>query len=236
MIRLSWVTIRLVQLSSRDNWAQKLNDGLARPLVQGGGRLIGEDQLGLVDERTSDGDPLPLPPGQLLGFVADALGQPEPAEQLYRLCVNVATHWLELLGHAHVLKGRERFEQVVPLENEADHLPHPDPLLLSHAHQRAVTLPGDVPDFDVALLEGTEAADQREHGCLAAAGRATHDNELTRLQGQVVVEQHLGAGFPGPVIVVDGADTEQRLAFRRHLHSKHLRGVYLLCLAECEKR
>ena len=74
--------------------AQELNDGLARPLIQGGGRLIGQDQLGLVDERTSDGDPLPLPAGELLGLVANAFAQPEPAEQLGGLCICVGAHRL----------------------------------------------------------------------------------------------------------------------------------------------
>ena len=52
--------------------------------VEVAGRLIGEQNLGLSDDRAGDRDALALPAGELARAVAGAISQPDPLERVVR--------------------------------------------------------------------------------------------------------------------------------------------------------
>lgn len=59
-------------------------------LVQRGSRLVGQDQLGLVDQAAGDGDSLLLSAGQGVGLVVDPLAESEPGQQPLDLLLGLA--------------------------------------------------------------------------------------------------------------------------------------------------
>jgi len=48
-------------------------------LVQVAGRFVGQQNRRVGNQGPGDGHPLPLPAGELIGFVVHAVGQPRPA-------------------------------------------------------------------------------------------------------------------------------------------------------------
>ncbi|MNP07834.1 hypothetical protein D3C76_998770 [compost metagenome] len=52
--------------------------------VEGGDRLIGEDQVGFLHQRTGDGDPLHLPAGEGVGALRAEAGEADPLQRLFR--------------------------------------------------------------------------------------------------------------------------------------------------------
>ena len=121
--------------------------------VEIAGRLIGEDELGLIDERASDGDALLLASGKLRGEMREAISEPDAPEGFGGLML--VGHGVEILREHDVFERREIGDEVELLEYEAD-------FLRAHAIQLGSRDIGDVvsiePDFAAA---GTiEAADQ----------------------------------------------------------------------------
>ena len=122
---------------------------------------------------------------------------------------------LEPLGHADVLHRRERVEEVVPLEDEADEPADVDQFLLRRAAQFAVVAAVRVPDFDLAFLQRAQPADEREKRRFTGAGRPAHDDEFAGHHFERVVEEDLRARVAGAEVVVHSADAEHRRAGRR---------------------
>ena len=61
---------------------QQLADGLGGVAVEVAGRLVGQQQDRLVDQRPGDGHALPLAAGQLGRAVVEPAGQADAVEQL----------------------------------------------------------------------------------------------------------------------------------------------------------
>jgi hypothetical protein len=59
----------------------------ARFFVEGGGGLIRQNQLGLIDQGAGDRHPLLLPPREGIGLVIDSISQPHLAQNLDRLLI-----------------------------------------------------------------------------------------------------------------------------------------------------
>ena len=85
------------------------------------GRLVGEEELGAIDEGAGDGDPLLLAPGQLGREVVAAAGEPDAREQVLRPRGGVALA-AELEGNLDVLLRAQRRNQLKALEHEPNFL------------------------------------------------------------------------------------------------------------------
>ena len=95
---------------------QKLEDGLARVVVERARRLVAQQKLRVFRERAGDGHALLLAAGKLRREVVQAVPQPHLPKhrgRIERLLANLA-------GQLHVLKRGEVLHEVVELEHEAD--------------------------------------------------------------------------------------------------------------------
>ena len=104
---------------------------------------------------------------------------------------------LEHRRHPDVLQRRQRAEQVVALEDEAD--------VLAELDRPAFVDRGELPvqDIEGALLHPPQGTDQCQQRRLARARRPGHDHDLAPADLQRVVEEHLGPDIPLPVPVAD---------------------------------
>jgi hypothetical protein len=101
--------------------AKEGEDFLARLEVEVAGRLVGEDDGGVVDERAGAGDPLLLPPGELAGAMVEAVAQADPLEGGRGAGVRILdANAGEDEGEPDVLEGAQRGEEVEGLEDVAD--------------------------------------------------------------------------------------------------------------------
>ena len=89
--------------------------------IEVAGRLVGQHQARLVDQRARDRDPLLLPAGQLAGMVVQAVAQADPFQRGRRaLAARARVRARVDQRQLHVLeRGRAR-EQVEALEHEAE--------------------------------------------------------------------------------------------------------------------
>ena len=104
-----------------DGVAHEAEDLGAGAAVEVAGRLVGEDQLGLVGERAGDGDALLLAAGQFARSVLEPVGQPDGVDHVAQpLLVGL------LAGEVHrqgdVLDRGQHRQQVERLEDEPDAL------------------------------------------------------------------------------------------------------------------
>src|SRR3990172_1152694 len=116
---------------------QQLQDSTPRAGIQVAGRLVGEHNLGLVDECPGDGNPLLLPARELVWFVLSAVGQTNQAKQLLQ-AFTIATNGRSIDQHwqSDILGGGQGGDQVVKLEDKTN-------LQTPNAGQFVVTEPGE---------------------------------------------------------------------------------------------
>ena len=116
----SWVATTTVVPRAFD-LAKQVHDLERQVGIEIAGRLVGEDELRIVDERARDGDPLLLASRQFLGQGVHAVLQTDPLEHLKRLSM---LHRLRHAEHAHderdVLKDGESRDQSKILKDETD--------------------------------------------------------------------------------------------------------------------
>src|SRR5215470_11665044 len=124
-------------------------------MIECGGGLIANHQTWLVDERASDGHPLLLAAGKLGRQCITAAIQAKVIEESLR-----AIHGFRPLhadrdqGHGGVLRGRQRRQQVVLLEDKAEVLAAKLYLLL-----RREPMDGVAKEIDLALRRVEQAGD-----------------------------------------------------------------------------
>ncbi len=165
--------------------AQQVEDGAARAAVEVAGRLVGQDQRRLADQRPGDGDPLALAARELRRLVpepvleADALqrrlGAPPPFAD---------RHPGVQQARGDVVGRRQRLQQVEALEHEAD-APRAQGRQLAVAHPPGV----DAGDVHRPGRRPVEQAHELQQGRLARARRADHGHELALLDRQLDVAQ-----------------------------------------------
>ena len=101
--------------------AQQAHDGLAVHGVESAGRLVGEEQPAVADDRSGDRNPLTLAAGELVGGVIRMV---RDVELLHRLegrdAVSPRGDAVELERQSDVLDRRQPWEQVEVLEDIAD--------------------------------------------------------------------------------------------------------------------
>lgn len=110
---LSWVTTTMVLCSSALSLLEQFHYLEARLGVEGTRRLIGEDNLGIGDERTGYGHALLLSARHLIRIVVSPRQQPEAVEIVHRHLVALAArHALVEQRQAHILHRRLEADEV----------------------------------------------------------------------------------------------------------------------------
>src|SRR4051812_9062385 len=104
-----------------DRAPQQLEDRAAGAAVEGAGRLVGEDHVGLADQRAGDRHALLLAAGELGGTVASALAEPDALEHVADRGAGEPLPGQPRWQRDVLLRG-QRAEQVEGLEDEADAL------------------------------------------------------------------------------------------------------------------
>src|SRR5271166_370781 len=175
-------------------FAQQAQDNLLVRGVEVSRGLVGEYDLGIVDQGARDADALLFAAGKLGGNVVSALFQSHALQGFERFLL--VRHAVEVLGQHYVFEGREIGDQVELLEHETN-------LLGSHSIQFVRRDVGDIFSVEPNLAGGwtIEAADQINQCRLAGAGRAHDRDPLSRIDVQAEI--------------VEGAnDTTVSLSFR----------------------
>ena len=101
--------------------AEQVQDFGSRVAVEVAGRLVGQDQRGLVDQRAGDGHALLLAAGEFGRLVVQPVAQAEPLEGGAgpRRRVRAGEPWYKQ-RHLDVLDHRGTRQQVVRLEDETE--------------------------------------------------------------------------------------------------------------------
>ena len=184
---------------------------MARGGVEVAGRLVGEDDRGLRDERPRDRDALLLAPRELGRAVGEPVGEADAlGEAVEPPCLGLLAGDRE--REQHVLLSRQHREQVEELEDEAD-------VLAPQFRQIVVAELRDLRagDRDVAggrLVEPGEDVHQRR---LARAGRPHHGRHLARLD----LDRDATQGIDGVVALAVAARELTRDDDRRSLSVLH---------------
>jgi hypothetical protein len=171
---------------------EEVHHSLAARVVEGGGRLVADDEPRFVDERTGEGDALLLAAGECRRNCFGPVGEAERGEE--RSCSREGL--LQRLaggeeGHRHVLGGGEGGEQVVLLEQEAE-------VLAPEEHALGVAEVVDRRTQHVELAPRTvqETSHDGDERRLAATAGAHEKAQLAESRVEVDAAQRLDAGVP----------------------------------------
>ena len=160
--------------------AQQVHDLHARLGVEGAGGLVGQQDLGVVDEGARYGDALHLAARHLRGLLVDVVLQADPFQSVEgALAALGARDARQSQCQLDVRQDGLVRDQVVGLEDEADAV-----VAVSVPVAGLVVLRRNAVDDEVAALEAVEASDDVEHRRLAGTGLAQHGHKL------VVAERH----------------------------------------------
>src|ERR1051325_2868541 len=136
-------------------------------------RLVGQEDGGIVDQRAGDGNALALAAGKFVGFVMDAVGQPDAGERvegdLPAAIGRQAGIDQRELDIAQRVRARQQVER---LKDEAD-------FLIANLGEVVVIHLADLNavEFVLAGSGRIQAADQVHQGGFARTGRS-HDREV----------------------------------------------------------
>ena len=175
---------------------QQLHNLFARLAVQRSRGLVGEDDVGVVDDGARDGDPLHLSARKLRGFLFRLVGKPHAFQRGKGFC-------FAFLGrktrnrHTHLdvaLYGEMR-DEVVGLKDEADAVIAVDvPVVVG------IVLCADPVHEDVAACITVKPADDVEQGGFTAAGRPQNRHKFAFSETQIHAFQDVHDVFFGNVI------------------------------------
>ena len=169
---------------------EQLEDLAARLRVEVAGRLVGEHDGRLRDERARDGDALLLAAGELGGAVAAAVVQADLVRAGRRRSPCRASRPAMRERQEHVLVGGQHRQQVEELEDEADVLAAQlrDLVVLQLPEARAG-------DRDVARRGAVERGEDVHQGRLAGARRAHDRGQLALRDVQVDAAEGVDGGL-----------------------------------------
>jgi hypothetical protein len=150
-------------------FAEEANDFFLVGFVEVAGGLVGEDELGVIDEGAGDGDTLLLAAGKLSGEMLDAVGEADASER--GASFGFVSGAVEVLSEHDVFEGGEIRHEVELLEDEAD-------FLGAEASEGGFVETGHVGAIDDGLAGAgsVEAAENVDEGGLAGAG-GSHDGD-----------------------------------------------------------
>ena len=162
-------------------FAQQAQDDLFIQRIKIASRLVGKNNLRIVDQGPRDADALLLAPGKLRWQVMHPLAQAYAGQRFNRFFL--IGHAVEVLRQHDIFDGGQKRNQMKLLEDESD-------LLGTHAIQFARGYAGDVLAVKPYLARGrpVEAANQI-YECGLAGTRRTHNGQpfaLRNMQRDVV--------------------------------------------------
>ena len=174
---------------------QQIGNALAGGGVERTGRLVGEDEFGLVDERARDGGAELLAAGDLPRQMRHADAETDLFEERLGARARRGRSFVPTAGeagHQDVFKDRALREQVVQLKNETD-----GAVAESRRRRRVETAERRAVDRDRAggrLIERTEEIEKRG---LAAARGADDGDRLRGGDAQIEFTQDSDGGRRG---------------------------------------
>ena len=172
-------------------------------MVEGGGRLVANDQPRPVDQGAGERDALLLAAGQHARQGLRAMAESEAAEHFGGAGDRgLVFHAGGEQGHGGILRGGERGQQVVLLEDEAEIPPAEEDLFARREGGEVLA-----EERDAALVRGQQPGDDGDEGGLPAAGRADEEGHLAARGLEVDAAQHLDAGFAVAEGLADPAAT-----------------------------
>jgi hypothetical protein len=169
--------------------------------VERRGRLVEQHELGVHRQRTGDGHPLLLAPGELRGQLAGLVGDPDPGQQLARPLLRLALGLPADLDRAQrdVLQDGPVGEQVEALED------HPD--VRAQARERpALRRKRFAVQRDRPRVDRLQPVDRAAERRLPRSGRADHHDDLAPVHGQVDVLEDVQV----PEVLVDPFEDDER--------------------------
>ena len=159
--------------------ADQLHNLHARLRVERAGRLVAEQDFGVVGQRAGDGHALHLPAGKLVGLLVQMLLEPHLLEHLdgapVLLLARDARQRHPQLDVGH---DRQMRDEVIALKHEADRVVAVGVPLALLEVLRALAL-----DDQLAVVVAVQPADDVEEGRLARAAFAQHGDELLLAEG-----------------------------------------------------
>ena len=155
--------------------------------VEIAGGLVGQQQLGLGDQRAAHGRPLLLALGEAVGEAAELVRHADSLGQRHR---TLAHRWLQAqrrvdpVGQQHVVEHAQVLEQLELLEDQADvaDAELPAPRVVEGGHLHALR-------HHATPLRRGDARDQVQQRGLARAARPDHRHLLTALHHKLGDEQ-----------------------------------------------
>ena len=177
--------------------------------VERAGGFVGEDDLGVVDDGTGDGDALHLSARELVGFLFEVVAQAHAAQRLLRTAVALGGgRAREHERHLHVGDHRLVRDEVVALKDEAHAVVAVGvPVAVEVAFGRAAV------DDEIALGVLVEPADDVEERGLAAAGLTEDAHELAAAEGDRDALERVDDGVAGGIVLGDAFEFEHGSAF-----------------------
>src|SRR5487761_2096617 len=179
--------------------------------VEVAGRLVGDDQRRIGDQRPRDRDPLLLPARQLVGKVRRAVGQADELEgSLDALAALGARQRRQLQRQLDVAERRQHRHQVVELEDESD---------VHRAPQREIGVREardvDAADADLPGRRLVDAGDEVQQRRLARSRGPHQRDELALEDVEIEIDQYRDHLVAADVVLRQAVERDQRLPLRR---------------------
>ena len=178
----------------------------AGSLVEVAGRLVGEQQARLQNQRPGQRDPLLLAARELAGLVIEAVAEPDDLQHLARLGLGLfARLAMDQARHRGVLQRGEFGQEVMELEDEADAVvAEAGQVLLAH-REGVLSLEQHRPGG-----RRIERADHVQERALAHAAGADERGHLAGLEAEAGAAQDVDLLLAQPVRFVHAARFDER--------------------------
>jgi hypothetical protein len=146
------------------NVEKELKYGRAGVFVERAGGFVGQQDFGVVHERTADGRTLTFATGELLNLLIQAVGESGALGKKMQSLVGEDAIGSRSYGRDQaILSERQVGDEVVKLEDETD-------FVTKQLEQVAMAIHFDAVDNDVAAVGCVESAEEMEESAFAAAG------------------------------------------------------------------
>lgn len=187
------------------DFLHQLQDFDASRLVEVGGRFVGKDDGRLDGQCPGDGNPLSLPATQLIWTIVGVFAQADDIEEVVHPAFAIGCRNILPVeqGVLDIFSGGKYRQKIESLEDETNGTG-------TQIGQFVGGLLGDFFFVDVNTAAGwlVNAANQVEHGRLAAAGWAGDGEEDPRLDGECYIIERLDDLFAEKVFLEDALDSD----------------------------